>query len=102
MSHDPAGPAPSITLCGGTKLSRTLQPSQPLTIGHAKTAGLRIPHPAVSSIHCTITWEEDQVTLRDAGSQLGTKINGQPVTVEVPLFDGDQITVGLFQFQFAW
>jgi ABC transport system ATP-binding/permease protein len=100
--HDPAGDVPSVTLCGGTKLSRALEPGQPFTIGHAKTAALRIPHPAVSPIHCTITWGNGQVTLRDAGSQLGTKINGQPVTAEVPLFDGDQITVGLFQFQFAW
>jgi|GEM_PF-398425 len=102
MSSQPAGPAPSITLCGGTRLRRDLQPGVPLTVGHAKSAGLRIPHPAVSPIHCTLTWNHRQVSLRDEGSQMGTQLNGQPVTAEVPLHHGDLITVGLFQFQFAW
>lgn len=101
MSSQPAGPAPSITLCGGTRLTRDLKSGVPLTIGHAKSSGLRIPHPAVSPIHCTLTWGDGRVILRDEGSQMGTQLNGQPVTAEVPLHHGDLITVGLFQFLFA-
>jgi len=102
MSSQPAGRAPSITLCGGTRLSRSLEPGQPLTIGHAKSAGLRIPHPAVSPIHCSLIWQGAHVTLRDERSQSGTQVNGQPLTQDAVLQHGDLITVGLFQFQFDW
>ncbi len=102
MSTPPAGRAPRITLSGGTRLTRELQPGVPLTIGHAKLAGLRIPHPAVSPIHCSLTWMHPHVMLRDEGSQMGTLLNGQPVAGEAPLSHGDVIAVGLFQFQFCW
>lgn len=102
MSNDPVGHGPSITLCGGTRLSRDLQPGIPLTIGQAKTAGLRIPHPAVSPIHCTLTWVDSQVCLRDEGSQSGTQVNGQRISGQVPLHHGDIVGVGLFQLQLNW
>ncbi|MFN0128956.1 MAG: ATP-binding cassette domain-containing protein [Verrucomicrobiales bacterium] len=102
MSSQPAGRAPSITLCGGTRLSRDLQPGVPLTIGHAKSAGLRIPHPALSPIHCTLIWADSQISLRDEGSQSGTMVNGQPITGQVLVHPGDIIGVGLFQLQLTW
>ncbi|MES2707966.1 MAG: ATP-binding cassette domain-containing protein [Verrucomicrobiota bacterium] len=102
MSQETAAAIPHITLSGGTKLSRPLAPGVPLTIGQAKTATLRIPHPAVFPVHCTVTWEEGFVRLSDGGSPLGTKVNDYPVTEDVALSDGDVITVGLFQFHFTW
>ncbi|RYD32066.1 MAG: FHA domain-containing protein, partial [Verrucomicrobiaceae bacterium] len=102
MTPETAAPVPHITLSGGTRLSRALAPGVPLTIGHAKTAALRIPHPAVFPVHCTVTWEEGFVRLSDGGSPLGTKVNGHPVTEDVALSDGDVIMVGLFQFHFTW
>lgn len=102
MSQETAAPVPHITLSGGTKLSRALSFGVPLTIGQARIATLRIPHPAVSPIHCTITWEEGFVRLNDGGSQLGTKVNDHPVTGDVALSEGDVISVGLFQFHFTW
>lgn len=103
MSQDSAAsPVPHVTLSGGTKLSRALVQGVPLTIGQARNAGLRIPHPAVSPIHCTITWEEGYIRLSDGGSQLGTQVNGHAVTEDVAISEGDTITVGLFQFQLSW
>lgn len=83
-------------------MTRSLLAGVPFTIGHAKNAGLRIPHPAVGPIHCTLLWQGDSVTLQDSGSQLGTKVNGQPVTAPVQLAPGDQISVGLFNLEFSW
>lgn len=102
MSQETAGSVPHLTLSGGTKMSRALERGLPLTIGQAKTASLRIPHPAVAQVHCTITWEPECVRLSDAGSELGTRVNGHAVTRDVALSDGDEITVGLFQFRFSW
>lgn len=91
-----------VTLCGGTKLSRALHPGIPVSIGQAKTALLRIPHPAVSPVHCTILWENDLIILHDAGSQMGTMVNGLAVDGETCLVHGDQITVGPFQILLTW
>lgn len=102
MSQETAGPIPQITLSGGTKISRSLTEGAPLTIGQAKTAALRIPHPAVSPIHCTITWMNGYALLHDGGSEMGTRVNDHRVTEDVALSDGDQITVGPFQFIFTW
>src|SRR5690606_12016862 len=93
----------SVTLCGGTRLTRRLRPDAPLTIGQSRSAVLRIPHPTLGEIHCTITLENGLAVLRDGGSPAGTKVNGWPVdSTGVLLNDGDEITVGMFWLLFAW
>jgi ABC-type multidrug transport system ATPase subunit/pSer/pThr/pTyr-binding forkhead associated (FHA) protein len=91
-----------MTLAGGTKLSRAMQANVPFEIGHAKSASLRIPHPSVSPVHCTVLWDGRFALLRDAGSQLGTKVNGRVIANDVFLRHGDQVSVGIFTVLFEW
>ncbi len=48
----------------------------------------------VSGRHAEIRLVGDTATVRDVGSSNGTKVNGQPLTGERALFDGDTITLG--------
>ncbi|MDQ8154653.1 MAG: trypsin-like peptidase domain-containing protein [Gemmatimonadota bacterium] len=48
----------------------------------------------VSGRHAEIRITGNTATLRDVGSSNGTKVNGQPLTGERALFDGDTITLG--------
>ena len=91
-----------MTLAGGTKLSRAMQANIPFEIGHAKSAALRIPHPSVSPVHCTVLWDGRFALLRDSGSQLGTKVNGRVIANDVFLRHGDQVAVGIFTVLFDW
>ncbi len=102
MPPPPPESAPVVTLSGGTKLARPLQAGVPVSIGQAKSASFRIPHPAVSPIHCHLLWEGGHVTLRDAGSAGGTLVNGEAVSTETQLRDGDRISVGPFLLLFSW
>ncbi|MGI8601544.1 MAG: ATP-binding cassette domain-containing protein [Verrucomicrobiales bacterium] len=94
--------APKLTLAGGTKLSRPLEINVPFEIGHARTASLRIPHPSVSPVHCTVIWDGPSARLLAAETSSGTKVNGLDVDSEISLHDGDQILVGIFTVLFEW
>jgi pSer/pThr/pTyr-binding forkhead associated (FHA) protein len=48
----------------------------------------------VSRQHCLLRVGEDCVFLRDLGSSNGTLVNGQLVTEERRLYDGDTLQVG--------
>ncbi len=102
MSQTPPPAAPVLTLGGGTKLSRQLERGVPFTIGQARTASLRIPHPAVAPVHCTLRWDGAGVTLEPAAVETPTLVNGALVSVPTALQHGDVLTVGLFQLELAW
>lgn len=67
--------------------------SDPVVIGRATGADLRIPNPGVSRHHCEIRRVGDAWVLRDLGSTNGTRI-GEAKIAEAALADGDQITIG--------
>jgi hypothetical protein len=67
--------------------------NQPLTIGRATDAAIRISDTSVSRRHAEIRPSSDGWTVVDLGSTNGTRVNGVPVT-ERRLADGDTITVG--------
>jgi pSer/pThr/pTyr-binding forkhead associated (FHA) protein len=48
----------------------------------------------VSRQHCLLRVEADAVSLRDLGSSNGTLVNGQLVTGELRLHDGDYLQLG--------
>jgi hypothetical protein len=66
---------------------------QPLTIGRATDATIRVSDTSVSRRHAEVRPSAGGWTIVDLGSTNGTRVNGTPVT-ERTLEDGDTITVG--------
>ena len=62
-------------------------------IGRSSRNDFRIEHPTVSSMHCEVTWLNNEVIVRDSDSTNGTYIDGEKVR-EAPLFTGHSLHVG--------
>ena len=67
-----------------------------ITIGRSTQNGLVLAHSSVSREHCLLENSGGVTTIRDLKSRHGTKVNGQAID-EVELFDGDVITIGIFE-----
>lgn len=72
-------------------------------IGRAEDVQIRVQRPSVSRQHAIVCSGPTGFTIRDLRSQNGTYINGERITAEQPLQDGDRVTFGdaEFVFQFA-
>lgn len=68
----------------------------PITIGRSTQNGLVLAHSSVSREHCRLETTDGVTRIRDLKSRHGTKVNGQAID-EVELFDGDVITIGIFE-----
>ncbi len=69
------------------------------SIGRADSNNFQITDASVSSSHCLVIVEGDQVTLRDLGSTNGTFVNGAPVQ-EAVLQAGQTIRLGNVEMTF--
>ena len=65
-----------------------------LTVGRLGDNDVALDEGSVSSRHAEIVAEEDRVVLRDLGSTNGTYHNGDPVSGEVEIREGDEIHFG--------
>ncbi|MGA0848884.1 MAG: FHA domain-containing protein [Chthoniobacterales bacterium] len=65
-----------------------------LSIGRLGDNDVQLEEGSVSSRHAEIAVEDGQVILRDLGSTNGTFLNGEQVTGEHPLNEGDEIYFG--------
>jgi len=83
---EPAGAAAAAA-------SVALPPEGTLTIGRDKSNGLVLDSPLVSRRHATLTRDNHNVVLRDAGSTNGTYVNGRAVQKH-RLVPGDVIRIG--------
>jgi pSer/pThr/pTyr-binding forkhead associated (FHA) protein len=71
----------------------------PLTfIGNAPSSDVRLNVDGVSALHCLIVHGPGGFVLRDLDSDTGTVLNGERINTS-PLKNGDQLTVGPFQFR---
>ncbi len=70
-----------------------LTPGQTLTAGRTPQCDLQLDDPAVSRRHCTITYSDKGVRVRDLQSANGTFLNGRPVR-EATAQAGDEIRIG--------
>lgn len=70
-------------------------------IGRHPRATIRIDDGFVSGEHAQITWHDDGWWITDLGSTNGTLLNGEPVSVPVPMRFGDLIQLGDVQLQLA-
>lgn len=80
-----------------------LRGSETLTIGRLPGCDLVLEHTTVSRRHAVLRWSEEQgqCTLKDLGSRGGTFLNATSIADrEVPLRDGDIISLGNAQFWF--
>ncbi|MBV9281006.1 MAG: DHA2 family efflux MFS transporter permease subunit [Chloroflexi bacterium] len=69
-----------------------------LVLGRLPGSGLVVQDPLASRRHAEVTQVEGEWVLRDLQSANGTLLNGQPVTGDRPLHEGDTITVGNSSF----
>src|SRR6516164_4621270 len=65
-----------------------------LTIGRSRACEIALEDDKVSRQHARIELEQGEPTIRDLGSRNGTRVNGQRISSEVALLDGDRIQLG--------
>jgi diguanylate cyclase (GGDEF)-like protein len=104
LSPGPTAPAQHRAAClvviHGEGLGKRVDvDAEPVLVGRAPEARLHIPHPSVSRRHCEVWREGDNYRVRDLGATNPTRVNDQPCS-EVPLTDGDHITVGEILLKF--
>lgn len=66
-------------------------------LGRRQDCHLRIPTRDVSRRHCEVSYDDQEVTVRDLGSSNGTFVNGKRVA-ETTLQPGDRLSVGPVTF----
>ena len=83
-------------------IPRSSRPSGELVVGRESPAEVIVPDETVSSRHCALRWDNDDMTLVDLGSTNGTLVNLKTVRANVPteLFNEDIITLGCHSFQY--
>lgn len=69
-------------------------PKGEFVFGRGPECHIRPNSPWVSRQHCLLRIAEGSVHIRDLGSSNGTLVNGERVTDERPLQEGDQLQVG--------
>ncbi len=91
---------PTLTPTGHFAGKPTLPISRSVTlIGSRKQARLQLISSTVSHNHALIVNADSGPYIRDLASRMGVQVNGQQAK-ELPLKDGDEITIGRFTFQF--
>ncbi|AFE06061.1 adenylate cyclase [Corallococcus coralloides DSM 2259] len=73
-----------------------------MKIGRTSENDLVLHDHGVSRRHARITARDGRYFAEDVGSANGTQLNGQPLSGEKQLRDGDRITVGPVEFTFVW
>lgn len=76
---------------------RTFSLLDPLTIGRAANADIRLDEPGLSERHAALEQHSDRVVLRDLGSHEGSVVNGVTLKSAV-LHPGDQIAFEQHRF----
>ncbi len=68
--------------------------SDKLTVGRSRRCDIAIDDPSVSRKHVFLTFHEGKIHLQDLGSSNGTFVNGERVTTDAELYDGDALRLG--------
>ncbi len=92
--------APTLTLSGGTRLTKALVLGQPFVIGSARDAQFRIPHPSVAPRHAQVIWDGRRTSVENVSGTLELKVR-DAVIRQATLRDGDTLRIGDFLFNFA-
>ena len=71
-----------------------------LVFGRSSKCTLVFDDITLSARHCEVAWDAGFWRLRDLGSEVGTKLNGQELTHGRALFTGDRIEFGSVKLRF--
>jgi len=72
---------------------------EPVLIGRSATSTIRITGPAISRQHADLIFGPRGYTIRDLGSENGTRVNGELITEKI-LANGDVIAIGTQELVF--
>jgi EAL domain-containing protein (putative c-di-GMP-specific phosphodiesterase class I) len=84
----------------GGEPERIPLPAFPFTIGRDEASDLPIHSSRVSRKHAVILREDGRCSIRDLGSTNGTSVNGEKITEETPLGDGDVVLIADIEWSF--
>jgi predicted component of type VI protein secretion system len=89
-----------LKVLSGQREGQKLKIPQPKCfVGRAPDCQLRPDTDQISRHHCVISQFDDAALIRDLGSKNGTFVNGERITRERELNDGDLLEIGPFSFQ---
>jgi pSer/pThr/pTyr-binding forkhead associated (FHA) protein len=88
-------------LIGGNAGQEIRVPGPKFFIGRSEECHLRPRSDLISRHHCVLLVDETAVTLRDFGSKNGSFINGQRVSGEQDLRQGDKLRIGPLEFELS-
>lgn len=89
----------TLTVASGTHAGKSIPVAGPnFLIGRDPDCQLRPASPAISKKHCAIVVKNGAVFVADFGSTNGTFVNGEQVSGERPVGDGDTLVVGPLEF----
>jgi predicted component of type VI protein secretion system len=74
-------------------------PAPKCLIGRNDDCHLKPQSEAVSRRHCVIITTNSEVMIRDLNSRNGTYVNGEKITGDTVLLNGDQVKVGPLEFE---
>lgn len=89
---------------GTSEGSRTwsLRPHADIIIGRGDACDIVLDNQLVSRRHAQVFWQDGDYFIRDLDSKNGTRVNGQTISHEIRLRDGDEVQVALrFKLAFA-
>ncbi len=90
----------ALKVVGGTRTGQTIPISIPqFMIGRADDCHLKPRSELISRYHCAILTDDGYVPVRDLGSKNGVYVNGQRVSIEQELKNGDQLAIGPLEFE---
>ncbi len=86
-------------VAGGSKAGQVIPVVGPkFIIGRADDCHLKPRSELISRYHCAIISEDGYVAVRDLGSKNGVYLNGERVSMENELKNGDKLSVGPLEF----
>ncbi len=88
-----------LKVIGGRQNGKLIPLPKKFLIGREQDCHLRPNSDLVSRHHCAFTLDEYTLRLRDLGSTNGTFVNGERLTGEAVLKQGDQVRVGKLDFE---
>jgi predicted component of type VI protein secretion system len=71
----------------------------PSVVGRSPECDCRISNPLISRRHCSFFRRNDEIWVRDLDSQNGTRLNGEGVTREKSIHEGDELEIGYLPYR---
>jgi serine phosphatase RsbU (regulator of sigma subunit) len=91
---------PDLIVQSGASTGARFAFAREAEIGRSSRAAVPLKDASVSRRHALLAPGPQGWTLRDLGSQNGTRLNGRTVTAAVRIVDGDRVTVGTVECLF--